>query len=237
MRAPRALALAVILAASACTPPVVRATPTPEPTPRPTERPTVAPATVAPTVAPTPTPPPRTAEPTAPRTPRPRPTTRTAGEQLLPYYFAARQLFPLLPSAPEIDLDEPADAEGDAWYRGLTPFGIPRFAVREDFVMTARTANHEIGHAYEDLLRRRFPDVDVRARYWAFRGFPGTWQEAARMAASQPGAAQWIMLPGESWAEAFSIAVVGSGQEKTLDYGRTIDPVATRAFFRALAGP
>jgi hypothetical protein len=28
--------------------------------------------------------------------------------------------------------------------------------------------------------------------------------------------------------------MLGAGQEKTLDYGRTINPVATRAFFQSL---
>jgi hypothetical protein len=177
--------------------------------------------------------------PTGP-TPRPRPTSRHAGEQLLPYYFAARQLFPILPSTPQIDLDEPLGADGDAFYRGLNAVGLPIFAVREDFVMTPRAAYHEIGHAFDDLVWRKLSAVADKAqsyahdRYWAFRGFPGTWQDAQRGSESRTGMAQWMSLPNESWAEAFSIAAVGSGQEKTFDYGKTIDPVATRAFFQSL---
>jgi hypothetical protein len=76
--------------------------------------------------------------------------------------------------------------------------------------------------------------VDWRAQYWAFRGFPGKWQDAAAEADTKTGMSQWIVQPQESWAEAFSIAMVGSGQEKTLDYGRTINPSAMRQFFLSL---
>jgi hypothetical protein len=130
-----------------------------------------------------------------------------------------------------------ADRPGDAVFRGLTPTGQPIFTVREDFVMTPRTALHEIGHAYEALLQRKDASVDWRARYWAFRGFPGTWQQAAAEAAKTSGMPQWILQPQESWAEAFSIAFTGSGQEKTLDYGKTINPAAMKAFFQSLTNP
>jgi hypothetical protein len=128
-----------------------------------------------------------------------------------------------------------SDKPGDAVFRGLTPVGQPIFTVREDFVMTQRTAFHEIGHAYEELLKRKSPGVDWRAKYWSFRGFPGTWQDAAKEAATKTGMSQWIVQPQESWAEAFSIAMVGSGQEKTLDYGKTINPAAMKLFFLSLA--
>jgi hypothetical protein len=225
------LALLLAMVLSGCAqPPAARPSESPitqAPLTAPPETPTVAPTPSA-TVAPTPAP-------TVARTPRPLPTTRLAGERLLPYYFAARGMFPILPPTPQIDFDEPADMDGDAWYRGLNAAGQPIFTVREDFVITPRTANHEIGHAYEDLLKRRMPGFDFRARYWSFRGFPGTWQDAAREAAGRTGMSQWIVLPGESWAEAFSVAAVGSGREKTLDYGKTIDPVAMRSFFQSLA--
>ncbi len=66
-------------------------------------------------------------------------------------------------------------------------------------------------------------------------GFPATWQDALKEANAQPvGMPQWIHLPGESWAEAFSVAMVGGGREKTLDYGRTINPVAMKAWFVSL---
>lgn len=214
-------------------PQLARPSPSPTPTVTATATPTIAPATPSPTptvgvtVAPTAPPPP-------PRTQRPDPTTNTAGQQLLPYYFQTRLVFPLIPPTPQIDFDMASDRDGDAFFRGLTPTGQPIFTVREDFVMTQRTAFHEIGHAYEALLQRKNAAVDWRAQYWAFRGFPGTWQQAAAEAATRTGMSQWIVQPQESWAEAFSIAMVGSGQEKTLDYGRTINPTATRQFFQSL---
>lgn len=193
---------------------------TPSPSPSPTATPTVA-ATAPPT--------------TRPRTPRPQPTNSAAGDRLIPYYFLARQQFSILPPTPQLEFDFASDLEGDAFFRGLTSVGLPIFTVREDFVMTQRTAYHEIGHAYEELLKRKNASVDWRARYWAFRGFPGTWQQAAAEAAAKPpGMSQWIVQPQESWAEAFSVAMVGGGQEKTLDYGRTINPAATKAFFVSL---
>jgi hypothetical protein len=231
-----ALVLGVVLGATLVAiqpaPQVVRSSeapqtssPTPSATQTPTPTPTQSPIpTPTPTATVQPTPPPRTP------TPCPHPTNHTAGDQLLPYYFQARSTFPIFPSAPQIDLDAPfCEPNPEAEFRGLTPLGIPIFTVREGFVMTQRTAYHEIGHAYEELLKRKDASVDVRAKYWAFRGFPGTWQQAQQLANGQ-----WALLPGESWAEAFSIAVLGSGSEKTVDYGRTINPTTTRAFFVSL---
>jgi hypothetical protein len=214
---------------------VARPSPTPTPTVAATPTPTVTPSpTLSPTPSPTIT---ATPSPRPTRTERPDPTNSIAGQQLIPYYFQARQQFPIFPPTPLIEFDMAADKDGDAFFKGLTPAGQPIFTVREDFVMTPRTAFHEIGHAYEALLQRSDASVDWRARYWAFRGFPGTWQDAAREAAAKTGTAQWIVQPQESWAEAFSIAMVGSGQEKTLDYGKTINPAATKAFFLSLTNP
>jgi hypothetical protein len=199
---------------------------TPSPTPTPTASPTPSP-TPSPTVAPT-----------AARTARPRPTTNIAGQQLMTYYFQIRAAFPIFPPTPQLDFDEPADESGDAWYRGVNAGGQPIFAVREDYLMTPSTAFHELGHAYQDLVQRRIAGTDVMARYWTYRGFPTTWQDALKEANAQPpGMAQWIHLPSESWAEAFSVAMVGAGREKTLDYGRTINPVAMKAWFASLLPP
>jgi hypothetical protein len=209
----------------------------PSPTPSPTLQPTATPTPATPSPSPSPTAsttPVRTATPQPTRTPMPDPTTNVAGLQLIPFYFQTRQLLSVFPPTPQIDLDFAADRDGDAFFRGLTAVGQPIFTVREDFVMTPRTAFHEIGHAYEALLQRKDASVDWRAKYWAFRGFPGTWQQAAAEAAGMTGMAQWIHQPQESWAEAFSVAMVGGGQEKTLDYGRTINPVTTKAFFLSL---
>ena len=230
----RTAALLLLAAAlSAClAPEVTRPSASPEPaTPTPIPTFTLLPTTpspsptIEPTVAPTPPP---------VRTRKPDPTNSLAGDKLIPYYFATRTAFPIFPPTPQIDFDFSSDVDGDAFFRGLTPVGQPIFTVREDFFMTSRTAYHEIGHAYEALLQRKNASVDWRAKYWAFRGFPGTWQDAAKEAASMTGMAQWIHQPQESWAEAFSVAMVGGGQEKTLDYGRTINPVATKAFFVSL---
>jgi len=151
------------------------------------------------------------------------------------YYFQTRALFSIYPPTPQIDFDEPSDADGDAWYRGLNTAGQPIFTVREDYVMTPSTAFHEIGHAYQDLIQRKLGGTDVMTKFWTYRGFPGTWQDALREAYAQPvGMAQWIHLPGESWAESFSVAMVGGGREKTLDYGRTINAPAMKSFFVSL---
>ena len=96
---------------------------------------------------------------------------------------------------------------------------------------------HEIGHAYQVVLERSRPvHIDVLTPYWNFRGFPGTWQMAWASSNSQSGyMAQWITSPIESWGEAFRAAVMLEVKEKSLDYGKTIDPLAARAFFRSLA--
>ena len=208
------------------------ALPSPSPTPVPTATATLTPETpspsssptVAPTVAPTPAPP----------TPRPRPTTNVAGQQLISYYFMTRAQFPIFPPTPQIDFDEPAGENGDAWYRGLNAAGQPIFTVREDYVMTPSTAFHEMGHAYQDLAQRKSAGTDVMAKFWTYRVFPATWQDALKEANLQTGMAQWVKLPGESWAESFSVAMIGGGHEKTLDYGRTINPVGMKAFFVSL---
>jgi hypothetical protein len=211
--------------------PVALPSPTPTATLTP-ETPSPTPSIASPSPTPTPTP---TAVATRSSTPRPRPTTNAAGQQLMTYYFQARAVFPIFPPTPQIDFDEPAGSDGDAWYRGLNLAGQPIFAVRTDYTMTPSTAFHELGHAYQDLVQRKTPTGDVMDKYWTFRGFPGTWQDAYDDANLQPvGMAQWIQLPGESWAEAFSVAMVGGGREKTLDYGRTINPFATKQFFVSL---
>ena len=200
---------------------VVTAPPTLAPTPAPT-----APPTVAPTA---PTPPPQSAE-------QARPTTRTAGERMRPFYAEVRQMFPILPAGIVIDFDEPSGTEPNAVFRGLTAAGEPIFAVREDFVLDRGTAAHEIGHAYQKIIERSRPvHIDVLTPYWQFRGFPGTWQQAQAGSQAETGyMGMWITSPIESWAEAFLAAVTLEVKEKTLDYGKTIDPVAMRAFFTSL---
>lgn len=214
--------------------PVPTASPVAVVTPPPTVAPT-APPTPPPTVAPT-APPPTAPPPPPPDTPRPRPTTRTAGERMRPFYAEVRALFPILPAGIVIDFDEPSGTDANAVFRGLTTAGEPIFSVREDFVLDRGTAAHEIGHAYQKVLeqRRGRPD-EVLADYWRFRGFPGTWQDASAESAKQAHpSASWIWSPVESWGEAFRAAITLEVKEKTLDYGKTIDPQKARAFFLSL---
>ena len=107
--------------------PSPEALPSPSPTPVPTATATLTPETPSPTPSPTLAP---TVAPTQARTPRPRPTTNVAGMQLMTYYFMTRSQFSIFPPTPQIDFDEPADENGDAWYRGLNATGQPIFSVR-----------------------------------------------------------------------------------------------------------
>jgi hypothetical protein len=220
----RVLAAAAILALaiSACAQSPQANRPTESPLATPTEAPaTIAPETPSPTLAP-PTP----APPEAP-TPTPHPPTRAAGEQLYVYYFEARRQFPNFPPTPQIEWDEPPDATGDAWFRGLNASGQPIFAVREDFKMTPRTAYHEMGHAYEALLLRKDPSNDILAKYWTFRKFAGTWQEAMKASAAQTSfMAQWTSNPHEMWAESFSYGMIGLSPD--------VNAVAMKSFFKSL---
>jgi len=210
-----------------------RATLHASPTPTESATATAEPETPSPTATATPLPTPIA---TAPPRPTPRPTSTHAGAQLLPYYFQVRQLYPVLPPVPQIDYDDPDPADGgDAWYRGLNAAGQPVFAVRSDYVMTPNTAFHEVGHAYQDVLEHKLSPLEVRTKYWSFRGFPGTWDTAAQYSYQQFGMTQWLYSPQESWAEAFKVGMLGGGGEKTWDYGRTINPVTIRAFFQSLS--
>jgi hypothetical protein len=129
-----------------------------------------------------------------------------------------------------------AGGEENAAFNGLDPQGQPMFSVRHDFVIDKPTAAHEIGHAYQKTLEKRVPGRDFLAEYWAFRGFPGTWRQALVQSEAQPSfSGKWIYNPYESWAEAFRAAVTLEVKEKTLDYGKTIDPMKTRQFFQSLA--
>lgn len=213
--------------------PVPTASPVAVVTPPPTPVPT-APPTPPPTVAPTAPPPPQTA-PSAPEE-RGRPTTRTAGERMRPFYAEVRQMFPILPAGIVIDFDEPSGTEPNAVFRGLTAAGEPIFAVREDFVLDRGTAAHEIGHAYQKVLERSQPGRgDLLALYWRARGFPGTWQQAQTEAEQETTFLwMWSKTPTESWAEAFRAAVTFEAKERTRDFGKTIDPVAMHVFFVSL---
>jgi len=198
--------------------------PTNTPFATPSETPTIVPETPSPTLAATVAP---TVAPPPVQTREPQPTTRAAGEQLYPYYFETRRQFSIFPPTPQIDFDEPADVFGDSWFRGLNASGQPIFSVRRDFIMTPRTAYHEMGHAYEGLLARKDPSRDVLAEYWAYRHFAGTWQDAMKASAAQTNPlAAWTTNPHEMWAESFSAGMTG--------VGGNFDPAAMKAFFLSL---
>ena len=217
-----AVLAALVISACAQSPQANRPTDTPLATP--SETPIVVPETPSPTLSPTLAP---TVAPVRIQTPEPQPTTRAAGEQMYPYYFEARRQFSIFPPTPQIDFDEPADVFGDSYFRGLNANGQPIFAVRRDFVMTPRTAYHEIGHAYEALLLRKNPTRDVLGDYWTYRHFAGTWQDAMKASAAQTNLlAAWTSNPHEMWAESFSAGMTG--------VGGNFDPVAMKSFFLSL---
>ena len=216
---------------------VVRPSPSPEPTvvPTLTATPTVAPTSAAPSPSPSITASPTRIPATQQPTPEPTPST-VAGDRLIPFYFEIRPMFSAMPPTPVIEFDSNTGADENARFDGLDAQGQPKFSVRHDFVMDKGTAAHEMGHAYQKVLERRDPTKDYLAMYWAFRGFPGTWQQALAQSEAQPSfSAKWINSPIESWAEAFRAAVMLEAKEKTLDYGKTIDPIAARQFFQSLA--
>jgi hypothetical protein len=140
-----------------------------------------------------------------------------AGQPIRPLHAEARLVYNILAPDVEILPDTRSDSFGLAWYRGLNTQGWPRFAVRDDVVLNRKIAYHEAGHEFMDVLRLRTGasawDLfqtgapDVLARYWQWRGFPGIWQDAHMQALAQ---ADWTLYPSESWAEAFSAAVIGN---------------------------
>lgn len=114
-------------------------------------------------------------------------------------------------------------------------FPSPFFTPERRVVETENTLNHEIGHPWDTLLTLQ--GRDHHAKYWAFRKFPGTW-ELAQAAADLQGLGGWQFQPRESWAECFGAAMSGrwTKPEKTMNWGKTVDALAARAFFQGLAG-
>ena len=125
MKVAGGVAIALVLAIGAGVALTAREEPpvaVPSPSPTPVATATVTPETPSPSPSQTP---PTTVAPTRAPTPRPRPTTNVAGMQLMTYYFMTRAAFPIFPPTPQIDFDEPAGENGDAWYRGLNAAGQP----------------------------------------------------------------------------------------------------------------
>ena len=136
-----------------------------------------------------------------------------AGQKILPYYAIARQYFPVLPENAEVRPDTAAGTWGLAWCFGLDPAnGQPVFAVRDDIDVDVikYVGYHESGHAFMYVIARAMGgDFDaavnvLRGRYWAMRGFPGTWEDAQ---AKAEGGGGWFYYPDESWADAFAHAL------------------------------
>lgn len=165
-----------------------------------------------------------------------------AGSSLIPYYRVAERAFPILPDDVIIQGDTESHTWGIAWYRGIDPVtGFPIFAGRDDLVGPHLVASipyvgfHEAGHAFMTMCARGIARVrgvtdghnEVRERYWAMRGFPGTWRDADPFT--------WRYIPDESFADAFAQVIFGYvAGEWTENYGLPIDIDTARAFFKQL---
>lgn len=151
-----------------------------------------------------------------------------AGRPMYLFYQDANVVFPLLTDSIDVWEDTPATSWGLAWFYGLDNEDRPRFAVRDDIALNPKIAYHEAGHAFDAIVTKRLtaqgkPWDYVWQRYWQFRGFPGTWQDAQAIAISGSGGASWAYYPAESLAEAFSAAVSGRVEsEWTIPYGKDL---------------
>ena len=168
----------------------------------------------------------------------------SASDQALSFYAAARaSLVPFFPPFPQLGPDL---GPGDADAEGKLESGVPNIRVRAGFpsdllsaperqLLLENTVNHEIGHAAHKFFEAR--GMDPLARYWTFRGFRGTWQQATADADARGVGPGWQFQPRESWAECFGAALSGrwTKPEKTFDDGKPVDPLAARAFFQSLA--
>lgn len=116
---------------------------------------------------------------------------------------------------------------------GNAPYVNPAFGYIEgapNYTVTKRIALHELGHL-RDFNNRGQRDAFWTARFGACVTAPRTWAEADKDAHPTPGVEIWMVLPVETIAECFAVAIEGFGKERTLDYGCTIDPAAMRTFF------
>lgn len=160
-----------------------------------------------------------------------------AGEILRKYHDEVRWVYPVLNRSIQILEDMPLGSWANAEFRGFNLAREAMFTVRDDFVLDKGTGCHEVGHEYDKLLQGSFPSPTyARNRYMEFRQFGLTWDEMEAEASQQtPGSmAAWMYSPGESWAEAFRAAMTLEVKEKTMNWGKDINPVAAREFFRSL---
>lgn len=166
----------------------------------------------------------------------------SAGDSVPLYYFKAKALVPDLPPlqvGPDL-LPGSADAEaryenGNTVVQVRSDYPSPLLTHAQQEIERENTFNHEFGHPYDKYLTSL--GRDHHARYWAFRRFRGSWDQAQAEAdaKSQDG---WTYQPRESWAECFGAAMSGrwTKPEKTFDDGKPVDALAARAFFQSLAG-
>lgn len=99
-----------------------------------------------------------------------------------------------------------------------------------NYTVTRRIALHELGHLWH-FNNRVKQDLFWTLRFGACVTAPKTWAEANKDAHPTPTTELWPVLPGETIAECFAVAIEGTGKERTLDYGCTADPAAMRTFF------
>lgn len=166
------------------------------------------------------------------------------------YYFRAKALVLVLPpllvgadlppgssdAAAKLD---PRTLQGNTLVQIRADFPSPLIVDPERAALVENTVMHECGHPWDTLLELQ--GRDHHARYWAFRGFPGTWEQAESDALARDAAAPntgWQFHPRESWAECFGAAMSGRWvkPEKTMNWGSGVDPLAARAFFQSVAG-
>lgn len=115
---------------------------------------------------------------------------------------------------------------------GLRSFmqnGIAYIQGAPSYTVTRRIALHEFGHLWH-FMHRDAQNAFWSARFGACVSAPRSWDDAYADA-HQTGVELWPVLPGETIAECFAVAVEGAGQERTLDYGCAVDALAMRAFF------
>lgn len=137
-----------------------------------------------------------------------------AGAKILSWYEIVENHFPILADEPIIWPDTAAGTFGLAWCYGVDPITWqPIFAVRDDINVDTipYVGFHESGHAFQNTIARAIakknggdwlPEFDrIRERYWAFRGFPGTWWDGQLKA---NGGGGWAYYVDESFADAFA---------------------------------
>jgi Negative regulator of beta-lactamase expression len=145
--------------------------------------------------------------------------------QVAAYEHEARQI-PGLPANITYLPDNPAVTSG---LRAFMENGVGFIEGAPSYTVTKRIALHELGHLWH-FNNRGKQDAFWTARFGACTTAPKTWAEAYADAHTG-GTEIWMVLPGETIAESFAVAVEGSGKERTLDYGCTINPASMRTFF------